>query len=245
MTANHPTSCWPPGPATSTSCSKQGCPTTTGTSNRTKTPRSTTSPRPRHRGRAPGGGSADRAVADATAAQWEAERALARGMAGAYRRPGRCRRRAAWNDSVAARVDAAEDAISALRAATAGDRAALGDLLARNGRWGAGRTPPDRPGRRAERSLGVAVRSGRAAAGRALRSPGLHRAPRALRPRPQRPARAGRAATDPRVTGPARHWTDHRAKHQSPGLTMAMTADGTLAVTTPSGITATTEPPPF
>jgi len=26
---------------------------------------------------------------------------------------------------------------------------------------------------------------------------------------------------------------------------MAMTADGTLAVTTPSGITATTEPPPF
>jgi hypothetical protein len=38
---------------------------------------------------------------------------------------------------------------------------------------------------------------------------------------------------------------DHRARHQAPGLTMAMTADGTLAVTTPSGITATTEPPPF
>jgi hypothetical protein len=38
---------------------------------------------------------------------------------------------------------------------------------------------------------------------------------------------------------------DHRAKHQAPGLTVDLTDDGTLAVTTPSGITATTEPPPF
>jgi len=39
--------------------------------------------------------------------------------------------------------------------------------------------------------------------------------------------------------------SDHRAKHQAPGFRFDLTADGALAVTTPSGITATTEPPPF
>ncbi len=39
--------------------------------------------------------------------------------------------------------------------------------------------------------------------------------------------------------------TDHRGKHQAPGWTYAMAPDGTLTVTTPTGLTATTEPPPY
>jgi hypothetical protein len=38
---------------------------------------------------------------------------------------------------------------------------------------------------------------------------------------------------------------DHRGKHQAPGFTYEGAPDGALVVTTPSGITATTEPPPF
>ncbi|WP_409333079.1 HNH endonuclease signature motif containing protein [Trujillonella humicola] len=37
----------------------------------------------------------------------------------------------------------------------------------------------------------------------------------------------------------------HRGKHQAPGWSSALAADGTLTVTTPSGLTAVTEPPPF
>ena len=39
--------------------------------------------------------------------------------------------------------------------------------------------------------------------------------------------------------------TNHRGKHQAPGWTYAMTPDGTLTVTTPTGLTATTEPRPY
>ncbi|WP_249933290.1 HNH endonuclease signature motif containing protein [Blastococcus sp. CCUG 61487] len=38
---------------------------------------------------------------------------------------------------------------------------------------------------------------------------------------------------------------DHRGKHQAPGWAYDLTDDGTLTVTTPSGLTATTTPPPF
>ncbi|UOY02849.1 HNH endonuclease signature motif containing protein [Blastococcus sp. PRF04-17] len=38
---------------------------------------------------------------------------------------------------------------------------------------------------------------------------------------------------------------DHRGKHQAPGWTYGLTADGTVTVTTPTGLTATTDPPPF
>ncbi|WP_232807149.1 DUF222 domain-containing protein [Geodermatophilus chilensis] len=38
---------------------------------------------------------------------------------------------------------------------------------------------------------------------------------------------------------------NHRGKHQAPGWTYTMTPDGTLTVTTPSGLTAVTEPPPY
>ncbi|SDN05991.1 hypothetical protein SAMN05660642_03954 [Geodermatophilus siccatus] len=38
--------------------------------------------------------------------------------------------------------------------------------------------------------------------------------------------------------------SDHRGKHQAPGWTDTLAADGTLTVTTPTGLTAVTEPPP-
>jgi hypothetical protein len=38
---------------------------------------------------------------------------------------------------------------------------------------------------------------------------------------------------------------NHRGKHQAPGWTYTMQPDGTLTVTTPSGLTAVTEPPPY
>jgi hypothetical protein len=38
---------------------------------------------------------------------------------------------------------------------------------------------------------------------------------------------------------------DHRGKHQAPGWRHTLTPDGTLTVTTPSGLTAVTEPPPY
>ncbi|WP_231486528.1 13E12 repeat family protein [Candidatus Blastococcus massiliensis] len=38
---------------------------------------------------------------------------------------------------------------------------------------------------------------------------------------------------------------DHRGKHQAPGWTYDLTPDGTLTVTTPSGLAAATTPPPY
>ncbi|MGY1620783.1 DUF222 domain-containing protein [Geodermatophilus sp. SYSU D00965] len=38
---------------------------------------------------------------------------------------------------------------------------------------------------------------------------------------------------------------DHRGKHQAPGWTHDLAPDGTLTVTTPTGLTVTTAPPPF
>jgi hypothetical protein len=38
---------------------------------------------------------------------------------------------------------------------------------------------------------------------------------------------------------------NHRGKHQAPGWTYRLGPDGTLTVTTPSGLTAVTEPPPY
>ncbi|HYO35136.1 MAG TPA: HNH endonuclease, partial [Geodermatophilus sp.] len=37
----------------------------------------------------------------------------------------------------------------------------------------------------------------------------------------------------------------HRGKHQAPGWTHRLTPDGMLTVTTPTGLTATTTPPPY
>ena len=37
----------------------------------------------------------------------------------------------------------------------------------------------------------------------------------------------------------------HRGKHQAPGWQYDLAADGTLTVTTPTGLVATTTPPPY
>ncbi len=37
----------------------------------------------------------------------------------------------------------------------------------------------------------------------------------------------------------------HRGKHQAPGWTHTLAPDGTLTVTTPTGLTAITTPPPY
>jgi hypothetical protein len=39
--------------------------------------------------------------------------------------------------------------------------------------------------------------------------------------------------------------THHRGKHQAKNWTYRLTPEGTLTVTTPTGLTATTDPPPF
>ncbi|WNV75132.1 HNH endonuclease [Geodermatophilus sp. DSM 44513] len=39
--------------------------------------------------------------------------------------------------------------------------------------------------------------------------------------------------------------TDHRGKHQAPGWTHTLHPDGTLTLTTPTGLTAVTTPPPY
>ncbi len=39
--------------------------------------------------------------------------------------------------------------------------------------------------------------------------------------------------------------SDHRGKHQAPGWTRTLDPDGTLTVTTLSGLTAATTPPPY
>jgi hypothetical protein len=37
----------------------------------------------------------------------------------------------------------------------------------------------------------------------------------------------------------------HRGKHQAPGWSYDLSADGTLTVRTPTGLTAATTPPPY
>ena len=39
--------------------------------------------------------------------------------------------------------------------------------------------------------------------------------------------------------------TDHRGKHQAHGWTYDLAQDGTLTVTTPTGLVASTSPPPY
>ncbi|NYJ08372.1 hypothetical protein [Petropleomorpha daqingensis] len=217
--------------------------------------------------------SAERALEDARAAQEQAERALARA--------GGLVRQAVWSDAddeqawrtgSGGRVDAAEDAMTALQAATVADRTALTDLLRRT----AGGGLADRPRLALVDAVTGALVSltDLPALGRAVRDGRVLGAPpptegyrpgaeldRFLRRRDRRCRFPGcrlpvsRGELDHFVRWPegltdvinlAGFCTgDHRGKHQAPGFTHAMTADGTLVVTTPSGITVSTEPPPF
>jgi hypothetical protein len=38
---------------------------------------------------------------------------------------------------------------------------------------------------------------------------------------------------------------DHRGKHQAPGRTYTLGPDATLTITTPTGLTTTSDPPPY
>ncbi|MGY1603241.1 HNH endonuclease [Geodermatophilus sp. SYSU D00815] len=234
---------------------------------------------------------ADRAVRAASAAQLAAEQALAHA--------GRLVRVAAradaadeqaWRRSGAGRVAAAEDAVAAVRAATAADRAALVDLLTRtagggladrprlalvdalsgalvsltdlsglrraahcgrpacrrrpdrcdhdlSGRPGLGAPPPSdgyRPGAGLERFV--------RARDRRCRFPGCRRRVRAGELDHHLPYPLG-ATSAANLVGLCA--SDHRGKHQAPGCTHHLDAGGTLTVTTPSGLVATTGPPPF
>jgi hypothetical protein len=234
---------------------------------------------------------ADRAVADASAAQWAAEQAVAR--AGRLVRTAEradAADEAAWRRSAAGRVDAAEDAVTALRTADEADRAALQDLLARTGGGGLAERPrialvdalsgilvalTDLPGLRRVAHCGrPACRrrpercrhdlGGRPGLGAPRPTDGyrpgadLDRFVRLRDRRCRWPGcreRVCRGEIDHRVRWPdgptdvlnlAGLCTgDHRGKHQAPGFGVDVTEEGSLVVTTPSGITATTDPPPF
>ena len=243
----------------------------------------------------PGGGwwvSADRAVDDAGRAVYETQLAIGR----AQRLVETAERadaadEAAWQTSAAGRVNAAADALGALRAAAESDRAALADLLQRSGGGGLAERPrlaltdalsgalvalTDWPGLRA------AAHCGRPACRRRPERcthdltgrPGLGTPPPTAGYRPageldrfvrardrrcrfpgcrRRVPRRGELDHDTRYPdGPtaaanlAGYCTgDHRGKHQAPGWTHRLAPDGTLTVTTPTGLIAVTTPPPY
>ncbi|SDF15193.1 protein of unknown function [Blastococcus fimeti] len=176
---------------------------------------------------------------------------------------------AAWRRSPAGRASAAGDALPALRAAGAGHRAALALLLEATAGGGLAERPriavvdalsgallaltdsrelrrpaglgppPPTPGYRPGAALDRYLR----ARDRRCRFPGCRRpVPRGgeldhSRPWPDGPTSAGNL-----VGYCTPH---HRGKHQAPGWRHELTADGTLTVTTPSGLRATSAPPPF
>ncbi|SOC47344.1 protein of unknown function [Blastococcus aggregatus] len=176
---------------------------------------------------------------------------------------------AAWRRSPAGRASAAGDALQSLREAGDEQRAALARLLdataggglaerpriavvdalggallaltdSRGLRRGAGLGPPPptagyRPGAALDRYL--------RARDRRCRLPGCRRpVPRGgeldhSRPWPDGPTSAANLA--------GYCTPHHRGKHQAPGWRHELAADGTLTVTTPSGLRATSAPPPF
>ncbi|MGY1616858.1 HNH endonuclease [Geodermatophilus sp. SYSU D00691] len=216
---------------------------------------------------------ADRAVHDASAAQLAAAQALAR-AGRLVRTAARADAAdvAAWRGSAAGRVDASTAALAALRAAADADRAALADLLRRSSGGGLADRPrialvdalsgvlvslTDLPGLRRAAATGTGLgrpdptdgyRPG-AALDRFVR----HRDRRCRFPGCRRRVRTGEldhhvpyplgATSAANLTGYCT--SDHRGKHQAPGWTRELAHDGRLTVTTPSGLVATTEPPPF
>jgi hypothetical protein len=178
----------------------------------------------------------------------------------------------AWRASSGGRVDAAEDAMTALCVANAADRRTLHDLLIRTAGGGLAERPrialvdalsgalvslTDLPGlRRAVRdgtALGAPPPTDGYRPGAALDRFIRHRDRRCRFPGCRR--RVSKGELDHRIAWPegptdatnlAGFCTgDHRGKHQAPGFRYEAEPDGSLVVTTPSGITAVTEPPPF
>jgi hypothetical protein len=177
-----------------------------------------------------------------------------------------------WRQSAAGRVDAARDTLGALAAAHEADRGALRDLLERTAGAGLAERPrisqvdaltramvalTDLPAlRRAARdgtALGAPPPTDGYRPGAALDRFIRHRDRRCRFPGCRR--RVCRGEIDHRIAWPQGPTDvtnlggfctgDHRGKHQAPGFSYEMDPHGTFLVTTPSGITATTDPPPF
>jgi hypothetical protein len=180
---------------------------------------------------------------------------------------------AAWAAGPAGRVTAAPDALAALSAAGDQAKAALAGLLGatagggltdrprlvlthalagalatltdlptlhRAARAGTGLTrPPATGGYRPGAALDRHVR----ARDRRCRFPGCRRqVPRNGELDHTVPWPAG-STSAANLTGYCT--THHRGKHQAPGWRHTLAPDGTLTVTTPTGLTATTQPPPY
>ncbi|WP_255363514.1 13E12 repeat family protein [Geodermatophilus sp. DSM 45219] len=110
------------------------------------------------------------------------------------------------------------------------------DLTGRPGLRGAGPTGAYRPSAALDRHV--------RARDRRCRFPGCRRpVPRAGELDHARPHAAGGATAAANLAGYCTG--DHRGKHQAPGWTHVLGPDGTLTVTTPTGLTAVTEPPPY
>ncbi|WP_336032101.1 HNH endonuclease signature motif containing protein [Geodermatophilus sp. FMUSA9-8] len=217
---------------------------------------------------------ADDAVNDAGAALLDAEQAIGRArrlVATAERAD--TADETAWAASPAGRVTAAADAVTALTAATDDARLDLADLLDRTAGGGLADRPriavthavtgalvalTDLPDlRRATRAgTGLATPSGTdryrpgAALDRHVRARDRRcRFPGCRRPVPKR-GELDHATPWPLGPTTAANLTGfctghHRGKHQAPGWTHTLHPGGTLTVTTPSGLTASTEPPPW
>ncbi|MGY1671343.1 DUF222 domain-containing protein [Geodermatophilus sp. SYSU D00710] len=217
---------------------------------------------------------ADRAVDQASAALLGLERALGharRTVATAQRAD--ATDEAAWAASPAGRITAAGDVLAQLAAATDTARADLAALLDATGGGGLADRPRialthaaggallaltdlpalhrahrrgqglTAPGPTAGYRPGAALDRHVRARDRRCRFPGCRRpVPRAGELDHAVPWPAG-PTTAANLTG---YCTGHhRGKHQAPGWRHTLAPDGTLTVTTPSGLTATTTPPPY
>jgi hypothetical protein len=179
----------------------------------------------------------------------------------------------AWQQSAAGRLTAADDAIAALTQLSSERRSALAELLDATGGGGLVDRPRIAVTDALTGAL-LALTDARemracAAAGRGLGPPGpssTYRPAAALdrfvRARDRRCRFPGCRRRVPRGgeldhNVPWPHGTtsaenlegfctpDHRGKHQAPGWQYELAPDGTLTVTTPTGLVATTTPPPF
>ncbi|WP_336028884.1 HNH endonuclease signature motif containing protein [Geodermatophilus sp. FMUSA9-8] len=217
---------------------------------------------------------ADDAVNDAGAALLDADQAIGRArrlVATAERAD--ASDEGAWEDSPAGRVTSAADAVTALTAATDDTRLDLADLLGRTAGGGLADRPriavthaltgalltlTDLPELRRATRAGTGLHAPSetdgyrpaAALDRHVRARDRRcRFPGCRRPVPKR-GELDHATPWPLGATTAANLTGfctghHRGKHQAPGWHHDLQPHGTLTVTTPSGLTASTEPPPY
>jgi hypothetical protein len=217
---------------------------------------------------------ADRRVDEAGARYLEFDRAMARACRAVEAAEiADLADRDEWEHSPVASISSAPDALAALALATTAQRAALAGLLDRTGGGGLVDRPRIAVTDALTGALLVLTDArelrASAAAGRGLGPPGaspgyrpgaaLDRFTRARDRRCRFPGCRRRVPrggeldhVEPWPAGPtaAANLTGfctahHRGKHQAPGWQFDLASDGTLTVTTPTGLTATTAPPPF